>query len=188
MQMNASEFGGSPERVTPSQADLAWLAGIVEGEGSVCLLPPKQFKTQKRQLTVRLVIPNSDLVLLEKCRVTIESLTGLPKNMLRKNAMTNKPMWTIDVNKQESLLKVLLAIEPYMVGEKKWKALKAIAWLRLRATQKKTRVTPEFMAKWAKITAGVETERSAPSNGVKPQSELHGNMQRAAEMPAPLFN
>jgi hypothetical protein len=121
-----------------SEAEASWLAGIVDGEGSI----NSYFRTAiERQRTgkgsvygVFLQIANTDDEIVRKVQSVLEargirySATLTHKNDIKPR----KPLWHIIVNQNASQYKLLLEIEPYLTGRKRRRASLALQYLKTR--------------------------------------------------------
>lgn len=167
------------EAYTPQE--IGWLAGIIEGEGSIAnytstyITDRKDRNGKPYKRSVRLygiVIVNSDLKLLHKVseiydKLGVFSHINLKSTSRRQHPASHKSSrlcYEMAVRRRRDVEKLLELVIPWMFGEKKEKAQKLL--IDLIATRDN---------KYARVT----TEREAPQNLVrlKRQSELHGNMQ-----------
>lgn len=69
----------------PTEVELAWLAGIVDGEGTIGI-HRTNVKSQKHPyLRPHFQIANTDLRILEKARSIVTAITGRPNNLIVTN-------------------------------------------------------------------------------------------------------
>ena len=156
-----SEFGETPTaicynidmyRTTPSEG-LAWLAGIIEGEGSIANYPPrhnKAYPTGNGGYNRGIVIVNTDEKILNRCK-QIYDYHNIHYGYTQKSASRNqregsfiftKPCYELAVRRLEDLQYIIPKLLPHIIGEKKpllEKLLKDIEGKRIT----KPRVTTE---------------------------------------------
>lgn len=158
MKKYLSEFGGTPTAekygTTPSEA-LAWLAGIIEGEGSIANYA-KKLRPGNGQYNYNrgILIVNSDERLLDRVCEIYDTLK-LKYSRVRKTASIKrypqsfrwtKPCYVISLKRIDDLRYLLPLIAPFMAGEKKQKCEELLMTLeqhRARVTTK--RETPQLM-------------------------------------------
>lgn len=101
----------TPPRVM-TDAEAAWVAGIVDGEGSVVIMLKK---SGERGATLRLSVNNTDLRMCERLR----QVTGEGTVNPRKQVPGCKPTWAWTAY-TAAAVRVMQAIRPYLVckGEK----------------------------------------------------------------------
>ena len=130
---------------TPSETELAWLAGFIEGEGSLSLSAWNRFDehaSKYPKISVTIKVYNTDARLIQRCREIIRKLDIEPhlkerdqKPMLKAGGGTyvsRDPMLTLTVSKFSCALTLLEAIRPYLYGDKSTRADLMIEYLRIR--------------------------------------------------------
>ncbi len=136
MSNNFTDNGETENRQSRGNlADIAWLAGIVDGEG--CLRA--KFNSHDRTIPtiwLELRIGNTSMSLLEKCQRIIQDLCH-KKHNLNKHCRTENlhVMWSIEVTKQNYLLTVIEAILPHLTS-KRAQAEAMLVYLRSRKNRK----------------------------------------------------
>lgn len=112
-----------------SSEDLAWLAGILDGEGSVCL-----YKNKGHYIS-NVVVTNTDDDILTEVERILQSLSILYRICSANTAKMVqdkphlKPCYHITINRQLEQKGLLEYLLPYIRGEKKGKALRLIEWI-----------------------------------------------------------
>jgi hypothetical protein len=101
--------------------NFAWLAAIINGEGSVGLekiwsVPPK--RQRRRYFSPRISICNTDPAIIVRCAEIYKSM-NVPYYIMDYDRKENRTIFTIRVDKMRDIKTVLIAINPFMVGEKK---------------------------------------------------------------------
>lgn len=112
----------------PTEAEIAWLAGIIDGEGSVVFVPRE---SQAGYHLCRISLANTSEEILDDVQRILYELgcvsyrTAKPIGRLGK-----KPCWDVHAGRQEEVPVVLRAILPYLRHEgKRDKAAQAIAYM-----------------------------------------------------------
>jgi len=111
-----------------SREDVGWLAGIIDGEGSITFSKPKNPQS-KLKVAYGVHIVNSNLELIDKCIRIINAFDdGLGKllerkpKFYRKSAFKmNKGMYQLTLRRYGTIKNLLVAIIPHLT-EKKLKA------------------------------------------------------------------
>jgi len=121
------------QRATPREikaAEIGWLAGIIDGEGSVTFV-----KNGAGYLTHMIHIIGSDMDLLEKCVRIINDYNegGTPVRILDKRYKTgmfksNKKMYRLEIWRNGHLKKILPFLIPHLT-EKKLRCQKMLNYL-----------------------------------------------------------
>lgn len=116
---NAKDITMDNKQATLQDTDLAYLAGIVDGEGWVGLQKRllKQWVTYKPALRVT----NTDANLINRIYEIWETLgvSGhIYENEMSPSVPNGKQVMNLQLNKQSDILKVLNAIIPYLVAKK----------------------------------------------------------------------
>jgi hypothetical protein len=128
------------KRPTPSQLvshfNIGWIAGIVEGEGSLAFYFSKRKKPLKSGLPCRpspfygVVIVNTDLSIINEVKRIWEILGYTVKYRLKSSSKKQregsykftKPCYEITIRRRNDIEQFLPLIEPYLVGYKKARA------------------------------------------------------------------
>lgn len=101
-----------------NETDLAWLAGIWDGEGSIFM----QVQI-KRQLTPTISMDNTDPAIVAK---TVEILKSLGLNIhineYKNKKGSTRPVWRVATSRLDYIKIFTDALIPYLQGEKKSKA------------------------------------------------------------------
>lgn len=118
-------------QATPSEAEIAWLAGIIEGEGSIALSAWSRGagNPSDRKVGFNLKIYNTDALIIKKCVSILDRLNiGLhlkereQKPMLRPDGnghySSPDPMLTITVSQFDAALALVRTIKPWLFGQK----------------------------------------------------------------------
>jgi hypothetical protein len=107
------------------KTDLAWLAGLVDGEGSIGFYSHKEVLKRKYHVVryrPTLHIANTDCLIINEAEHIVQSILSLKPLPKITYKMQNKPRYhvcfMIRVQDKSNVLKVLEAIEPYLIGKK----------------------------------------------------------------------
>ena len=104
----------------PTEVELAWLAGIVDGEGTIGIHRTNSKRYKHPYLRPHFQIVNTDLRILEKARAIVTAITGRPHNLV----VTNKPGngwkcgYRIAANTQIANVLLLPMLMPYLIGKR----------------------------------------------------------------------
>ena len=104
-----------------NDTDWAWVAGIIDGEGSMGYYTNGRNKSKKRVLVQ---VGNTDYRIISKLK---ELCGGITYEVTRKDRPNSKRIWTWRLY-GKALMAFLKGIEPYLVS-KKQKAIKMRQYL-----------------------------------------------------------
>lgn len=157
-------------------AKLAWLAGIVDGEGVIGFyeVHAKGRKHPTFQTHIKIINGNTDLI--AECSNIMSEIVGR-KVIITRDARKNRPniYWHVSVESQVETIKILSAIEPYLVGKK------SQAQLLLGMLKKHSHGTP--MTKVERDVVGIlkkmKREKIVPVEGNTELSRKHNGSFRA---------
>ena len=135
---------------TVSQAELGWLAGIVEGEGSITMNVRKKHWKGWNGVGVDMTvsIANTDGGIIERACDILRRLTRSEPRVHETGTSQlyrpdgevyhneQKRMLYISVNKMAHILRVLCSLEPHLAGEKSGRARLMIQFIERRLTRK----------------------------------------------------
>ena len=125
------------------ETDLAWLAGMIEADGSVGMgFQQTQGAKGKKLFATKpnIAFTNQDALLIEKVSSIIKTITN--KNMfireIKSGFDNGNSSISLLLSGLEAVRDALLAIEPYMVGSKGAKARLLIKYLDSRLSRTRT--------------------------------------------------
>ena len=135
---------------TPTEAQLAWLAGIIEGEGSITLnVRRKSWKGWEGiGIDLQIQVVNTDGFIIEEVANILRMIIGAEPRLMERGKIPdrtttdgtvwrqNRAMMMVGVCKMAHILAVLDAILPYMIGEKKARARLAKQFIERRMSHK----------------------------------------------------
>ncbi len=114
--MQKSE-SGDYQQATVTEIEKAWLAGIIDGEGSIRIDYPRD----KGSASPRIVITNTDWGIIEKAVDICQRLGVNPHVTLRKSRITEcKDILILNMGK---LLMFIPHVMPYLTGQKSKQAI-----------------------------------------------------------------
>lgn len=101
------------------ERSLSWLAGIVEGEGSISV-QVYTLRDGRVRLTPYIAVVNTDMAIINEVRRIFDTLTVGEKSNARlcKLKGTNKPCFTLRID-GETCLPVVKTLAQYMIGGKR---------------------------------------------------------------------
>ena len=97
--------------------DLAWLAGIWEGEGTIAIFSHQE-KNGITKICPCCSVVNTDLALINKVRKILQEL-GCNFTLKEYNEKNRKKKWVYRTQNQRYIILFLEAILPYIYGNKK---------------------------------------------------------------------
>jgi len=101
--------------------DLAWLAGLWDGEGTITMFSHQE-KNGSTKLCPTCVVVNTDIHIINKARALLEELDcKFVVHEYQPKVKGYKVQWRITTRNMEYIRKFLTAVNPYLVGEKKAK-------------------------------------------------------------------
>lgn len=134
------------QKIIPSQ-DIdstltAWLAGLIDGEGSVSLYLNKR---RNKYSLIGIVVINTDLKILNKVikiykQMGIASKINLhnpSKNHDRTSYKSIKPCYTITIRRRDDIEKIIPRLLPYLAGDKRDKSIRLLEYLKNHPRQEK---------------------------------------------------
>jgi hypothetical protein len=150
-----------------SSEDVGWLAGIIDGEGSITFQKPiKPQKSGLKKIVYGIHIVNTCEPMIDKCVSILNAFEdGTGKPLEKKDKIyrvqafkSNKPSYQLTVRKYSTLRNVLEKITPHLT-EKRIKAEKLLNFVRKRKLN--TRLSEEAAKEFLEFTP-VENERVTP--------------------------
>lgn len=124
-----------------TRAERGWLAGIIDGEGSIFA----RMKCRKATLTIS--IANNHPRILERCRSLIEELTGMAPRVVQPGDAHCR---YIQCSGVEDVRKILQCVLPHLVG-KRDQAIVALGFLEGGLSRYNKRATDEESAQHRKV-------------------------------------
>lgn len=167
-----------------TQADIGWLAGIIDGEGHIGL--SLQNKARSRSVKFDLQIVNTDSGLIDKVVRIMRELDVNP--LLRERIHIKKTHNTntiITVGRMAQIKRILIATKEHLTGIKREKADMILALIESRIT--KTRADRYDEAEWKIVEmfrhrfvgkCGASTTAREALERAKIQSVLTGDCER----------
>ena len=127
------------------ELDLAWLAGIIEGEGWVSLAIVRSLQKNKKYYPAFLPnigVVNTDEKLMSKVEEIFNNLKLVYRKQTRESYIgsdniSRKKKWELSVASRINVINLANAILPYMYGVKKERILKLFDFYKVRDTKPK---------------------------------------------------
>lgn len=126
----------------PTETEIAWLAGIVEGEGSVMLSCYVRNEKSKPKVGTEIKVYNTDAGIIAKCTEIVERLNlsyHLSERAMKPMKMESgekyggrDPMLTLTVNRLESAYLLGKLLLPWMFGDKQHRLRLIVQYLARR--------------------------------------------------------
>lgn len=126
---------------TPTEAEIAWLAGIIEGEGTLMLSAfVRNEKGANPKIGLEVKIYNTDAYLIDACLGIIRRLSIEPYILERAQKPMRKPkgegvyevrdsMISLIVKRLDDVYKLLALIKPWLLGQKRKRAEIMLSYL-----------------------------------------------------------
>jgi hypothetical protein len=102
-----------PVHLPTTDTGLAYLAGIIDGEGCICVCRIKNPKARNYSHTIVVTISNTNEALM----LWIGKIWGRPLRYEPGRSSNRKPQWRADATGQAAV-KIIEAILPYMIAKK----------------------------------------------------------------------
>jgi hypothetical protein len=145
------------------ETHLAWLAGIIDGEGCLTIFR-KTWKSPEGLKCVSaaadITITNSSAAMLTECRRLLDELEVKYRYILPRNS-TTRPLRRITVRNYVSMLRLLDAVEPYVIAKREQVVLMREFATRA-AARKGFRATDERMSFTTRMSALNKTGQLIP--------------------------
>jgi hypothetical protein len=126
------ELGAIVKEDTSRSAKLAWLAGIIDGEGSIGINRRKSTTEHGYAYAATVTIGNTDKNMIDNVASIYEEMGIRACPTISKFRLPSwKQMNNIYVSRREEILKLLETIHPYLVTKKE-RAFLAIEWCKRR--------------------------------------------------------
>lgn len=175
---NFSDFGkpqGQETGTGQSRAkdtDVAWLAGIVDGEG--CFSVTFGGK-ERRSITPRLAIGNTSMLMMNRIQQIVSCVSGKIYKIRARDNKTPNVVFVVEITSQKALKPLLVSLIPHLTV-KQQQAKEVLAFCNSRAQRVNYhdgyteweqgiagRLKTMNRAHFVHPTPGVETKREAPS-------------------------
>lgn len=107
------------QQATLEPTDLAWLAGFIDGEGTIGMIKRRVYAKGKYQYDARFSVANTNEAVMLHVISIIRSL-GVEPYIVEKSPAKehHKPAIQVDIRRMAKVRKVLEAIAPYLVCKK----------------------------------------------------------------------
>jgi hypothetical protein len=109
LEPNTELFLGS----LPTATESAWLAGFIDGEGTIGLAASKR----TRIISTYLVIPNTNLDNMARVRVLLSALLGRDVRVAKGATKERRPIYVIAIQNQPDIKCVLEHIRRWLIGK-----------------------------------------------------------------------
>lgn len=176
---------GNPQ-VTDTQ--LAWLAGIIDGEGTITVGFLNTRET--RQYAPSVTVVNTNPVMIATILAIYDQL-GVGSHVMerdRTKSLGKRSIWNVTVQRMGGIEKLLTVLAPFMVA-KRAQAELLLRFVRSRIPKKNSGSNRDRTYTQEELDMCLEIRNlndfTPGSEMEKIKSELQGNLQRLAEMPSP---
>lgn len=106
----------------PVVCNVAWAAGLIEGEGCLCVVRNSKAKNGK---TAKLVVQMNDLDVLQR----LQEVFKVGSIYYRPARKTSKESWAWTVYKAADVKYIITAIYDYLGARRKQKATELLEWI-----------------------------------------------------------
>lgn len=115
-----------------NKTKIAWLAGIIEGEGCFSL---NSAGADKKYFVYCISITNTDLVLLNKCvNILVEIGINARTRGRKKQIINRRPRYDVKIEGIENMILLIETIYLYIYGQKRLQAELMLSFLKRRQT------------------------------------------------------
>ena len=131
----SEELGNQQETIDPAEA--GWLAGFLDGEGSITFGVRKKHKGYLG-MDLKVLFCNTDAGIITKATRILEKMGIIPhiqEKVSQPGKIWLKPDKTaiyLNLHKQAHIYRLLIQLEPHLAGEKKYRAKLVIQLLEKR--------------------------------------------------------
>jgi hypothetical protein len=98
----------------PSDTECAWLAGFIDGEGTIGLGLDRRHRT----IHVYLTIPNTNLANMARARVLLRSILARDVRVAKPDRKDRRPIFVIAIQNQREIKVIVELIRPWLVGKR----------------------------------------------------------------------
>ena len=105
----------------PSNVRLAWLAGIIDGEGTVRMYRCHDKRNGHSYIKADVRITNTNAAIIVESVATLRAITGCDDDVSVYPSVTpknKKDCFHVQIRRREAIAKILEAIIPYLIGKK----------------------------------------------------------------------
>lgn len=114
--LTKARWTGAIEPVSMSREEAAWLAAIVDGEGSICF-SERANREWAPTISPRLSIVNTNKQLLERvAQITRLAVNHAPSPRRRRDGSEGRPIWTWQITDRKAA-KIIQAIRPFLIAK-----------------------------------------------------------------------
>ena len=111
------------QQASATEAELGWLAGIIDGEGYIGLQIEWKTKRNQDRIAPQIHISNCDEVIILRARDILRKIGINPYIRATKaNSVIKRDQYRLQMKRYSVILKLLNIITPYLTGEKKERA------------------------------------------------------------------
>lgn len=163
---------------------LSYLAGLIDGEGSICISTCRRWhwtnaaKTSRKQYQHFGIYVNVTNTAMEMMRWLVTNFGGQYYPKARKNPKKWAPGWTWEVRGKANRKQILLSVLPYLVV-KKAQALLALEYLELGdwSVEEREKIRIKMVALNRRGPSETNTLDAPAEQGAKIESELTGDRE-----------
>lgn len=98
----------------PTEGERAWLAGFIDGEGTIGMTLGRNDRT----IHVYLTIPNTNLANMARARVLLRSILGRDVRVSKPDRKDHRPIFVIAIQNQPEIKVIVELIRPWLVGKR----------------------------------------------------------------------
>ncbi len=142
------------QQETASDGEIGWVAGIIDGEGSICLqINRRANRTQTLRVTPKVIVANTDSGIVERLAEILTKMGvgryvmhSVPSNKGPLVKTATKPITYIHISGLKRVHKLLHLLEPWLAGEKKERCVRLKRFIDRRFEQAETlSMGPNYM-------------------------------------------
>jgi hypothetical protein len=98
----------------PTDGERAWLAGFIDGEGTIAMTLGRN----ERTIHVYLTIPNTNLANMARARVLLRAILGRDVRVGKPDRKDRRPIFVIAIQNRPDIRAILELVRPWLVGKR----------------------------------------------------------------------
>ena len=97
---------------------IVWLSGFVDGEGTIMLYTVLNKVAHCEQIQTAFKVGNTHKGNIDQCKEIVSEIVGREVRYTSRSVNGYRPLYMLAVHKQSEIERVLLAMQPYLIGKR----------------------------------------------------------------------